>query len=1616
MKFKKILASLLLFSLLSSQAYADSVAGIKFLNNTEVKLDYKVSKESSEQTAKGIRTQSEEKEIFYGDTDRAIGNLTVPEKNSASETGDDPFTADKFKALTTPLEERELSWLIENNIVSREKQISVDQGNVEVKKAESLYDKNNPLEPMTKTDFLMGTYKSIYGVIESRPVLIKIPAWRNAEKENVEEVLDEDGNVLERIITYDPKANQQVTGVPNNFRYIPEGTSSPVVRNFNEGDYLSVVSPNVFELYLKGLLDKKIVDPESISDMEFRSDYAKFGASSKSFTQYPRWANTVGPYLATDGAEQNTDLTTFTEKTRVWGKSFTFISNNSLPANGCSLGGDFSCKDKGSATDHVMITDVKDTVGVKYFVDETLDSISALKYVEAMLRLTEKDMTDTEARIISYKYGANYLDLLDDEDRKTVMFLTAKGILNFEDLNEYKNLYGAITKEFSYKLMYRLANKNARLDFSKIQITDSDNFWIDKGFSQVKVGLNMIDSAEASKYRNEDGSYMFSPVPDVETLSAVVINTEIVQPQKTVSFLGIKFFSAKSSYAANESKSKTYSVKKVFDDGRKYTFAGIKISDTAALTKSEWVNGVSPTGAKSTQVTVDFKVQATSTAMAISTIDSRLSVGSDFLFKQSGISAVTKYEDSGKPVTLIPASVFKSSGPQLGQKILVMEDKVLKNLETGTTAVLLTDKDMALIGTHVITGKDMMVKSINGEKYYNLEVIRYLLSNTYISDLDPDSVYVSSGVLNEKLANVIPVTGQSIGKTYVMQTEVEKASGDPSASATKVTTGFVNISQLTTASNFLIKQVEIRDTVKKKTVEFKILMQLTYSLPNKDANFLNPIYKKANPGFGDLNSFIYEKPNDPELLDWWDNNIELSNAFANEIYGTSGVKYVKSGYLVPNITVLYDSSDVIQEKYLAKFFENVGTHLSDDWVSKFMGDVSTYNKLAPSGTDSTNKDSKYYPEKTIGKNQFPLWIHAMFNNTAAGVDPGIYSGNKPAGKENTSLWRYLMSNRTLSYGMSSTTSKALKMYTGGSGDVYIETNGGAIYREVNDSDVNFAGKIIAGSKNLTGSEDWSKLKNFTFKPTTRTESSNMADWEGKQITDSTGKYKFLVKGIDGENMRLVDNIPVIGSPDFTKKGSKAFVEIIGTVNGKGTVSKTSIKGRYDELRKLILNGMSGYDDSIPTFDKAKNLAWYPSSNESIDKYVLIDKNQNSLNKASDKIIFKSSSIGTWYSHDSLYKETKLPKVHAYTSIVLNTNYWTVSDKGVLMPRKTIPFLQVGNIYFSGINQGVIDAILAKSVGTISVNKIEEGATLMIGDMILTKKGNSFVSQPQENIKAWSGALRNANDATAVKSNIFSVFAGMGINKNQAGKTSIDTSNVTLPIVSFMTNAKLAVPSNPGKATTILGGGGNSKAYVYTYKSKDSEATIKAYNAKNPPSVTGVTFSVDLNSVLLARKIDTGTKAYQLMMTTNSLSDGFLDDIPFFSEKLSMATDEDVMLLANKSTFKGVSYASELKNQFNLMYNRTLAGDLYTTMIAIFVMAMMWMVLAIFMIYMMKKSGSMDTFLQLLSEPKSGRKGVDIIKVISFGIFNIDSKLGIGKMVLGSSLILFCVSQLMRLIQ
>lgn len=142
-----------------------------------------------------------------------------------------------------------------------------------------------------------------------------------------------------------------------------------------------------------------------------------------------------------------------------------------------------------------------------YFKTEYTSKMDAYRYIYNFVYANEKALSDLERDIVNYKYSMELDGITNDEDTGIIKYLIAKGIINYEITDEFMGLSSPISWDEFLTLLYRTANKDARLDFSKIQLTDSEAQWKARGYApQTKYMTtgdvpNDITIMSATEYR-----------------------------------------------------------------------------------------------------------------------------------------------------------------------------------------------------------------------------------------------------------------------------------------------------------------------------------------------------------------------------------------------------------------------------------------------------------------------------------------------------------------------------------------------------------------------------------------------------------------------------------------------------------------------------------------------------------------------------------------------------------------------------------------------------------------------------------------------------------------------------------------------------------------------------------------------------------------------------------------------------------------------------------------------------------------------------------------------------------------------------------------------------------
>lgn len=783
-----------------------------------------------------------------------------------------------------------LNYLVKNNLLSSD--LSLDYNGIRV--TASVTDKfnfRNDSSVINKSDFLATLGKAVFGVKESRPIVFNTKAirWMNGREQ------------LLALSDYRPS---DYDGNDTEFDY-------------TKGDYSVFVSPNVYEVYYKELVSSGVVSLSEFSDSVFIETYNKFGTSSNGRKIVPLWSDSLGVY-----------------------NPLSSEPNNFIIQEGSSvLGSGFNVSIDGF---NVSITNKSNS----WFFDEDLLTVDSLTYIERALRISEKEMTKTEADVINYKYGVEYLNKIPSENRDTVKFLVAKGVLNFENENEFKRLFKPLTADFFKTLIYRVHNKDARFNFSSIQLTDSDNYWLSKGFGETEIefmsGNAPTFSTDVEEYDpNSEVSYE----PSISNLFGLLKPREKVIADNNT--LGNRF----------------YQVTRLFNiKSNKFYYKGIEL-DAKTSNKNEDIIEVRQDQGSSL-LKVKFKIKAASDIAAVAILDANITVKNS-----SGINVIgsvpavsyTGVESSSKARTFVSQSALRGL-PNF--PILVVEDKYLINTQTDAKALILDDNKKALIGNHIINFRETSVYGLNGEVYYNLEIIKYLLTEGMLSSLDDNKVFYTTGFgANEKLTSVKNSSGAVIDNVYIRELYRRTVTSNVESNNSNTLDNFVNISQSNSTSNYLIYDISGDIGINHPV---NMIVELKYVIPDSssvgiDSEFLQK-YKTDTLTLSTVYNSLYQRPSIDVLSSWWDSNINFNNSLLNYIMGTQDVTYVNSGYLMPSISVLGDPSEKCSDgntisSKVDYMFSN-GLNLSDAFKAKVFNNVRNKSVSFTNAYFTINGDNK----------------------------------------------------------------------------------------------------------------------------------------------------------------------------------------------------------------------------------------------------------------------------------------------------------------------------------------------------------------------------------------------------------------------------------------------------------------------------------------------------------------------------------------------------------------------------------------------------------------------------------------------------------------------------------
>ena len=1345
-----------------------TVTGIKSLNNSTKQSDYKTDMEHLEAIGEKLNNTSDFMEYF----------------NYTQETDTSGF-------------EKEIAYLIQNNIVTREGTITIDKNKVKYAKGD--IDLN---AKMSESDFLMGLYKAKWGVLDSRPLVIETSPTRVIKGKDVT-VIESD-------------------------EYTPNGyTGDDTIFDFDK-DYYVYISPNVNELYIAALLNKGIIPRSRLEGLNYLREFDNIGLRS------PAWHSSTPVEIYNPNGEN-------------------------------PLGNSWNVSKDG---DKITLTK-KDSV---IFMTETMTKMDALRYVASVLKLTERDMTDTEANIVAYKYGVNYLNNIPEDDASIVKYLIAMGILNFEDKSEVANLYDNLTTAFAYDLFYRVHNTAGRYNFSQIQLTDNDNFWLQKGYGESIVNVVELKT----KSFNDVLDTRIRELTELSEIDPVLYALQ----QREESSMFKKMAKAK---AVNKTDSKVFEIIRYFPKGTSFTYRGTKISDLEGKSAGDPENFEKCTFNSTTnKYEVTFKVSAVDETTALLLLDSNTQYSGSDIKNKSKVKAVTKVskEGSSNSMTLISASSLST----ISSDLQVLEDKVLLNKASGALAVLLPDNDLALVGTKVIKSEDVMVFAANGEKYYNLEVISSLLTNGFISSLDDQSIYItrdtSGGLFND--TNFVDV--YSSNDTKIDLTNLTTLKDITLTDGTSQDITYYNVTLMQRGIN----------TITVEAYDCTFVIDWSYIVPEENQGSFADA--NANPTIKEMTEFFYTKPSAP-LDKWWDSNIELGNAIANWAYGTSGVKYITCGYLSPSINVLANDS-VGGQNAVNKMLEDL--ELSSNYLTTYTG-VNNKSKIL--GTE--------------------------FNALGAVAD---------------SLYDDLKTSRKLTI-LTKTTGTVNGLSNGTCYSHFLKLANGSIYRNINAD-----GRILLDKKDG---------KTALFVKTRTADQAQLILWKNVQFKGET----FNVRGISG------------GEDGNSKFPKDMYYKLLSTNAVSGTIKEVG-SGKYELQNKVIEKGIESLK-SLFGADMPESFFWNPTDITDMYEAPVINGfvKKSGYYLTSGDVYYFTVKDGVVKSYNKLSPSEvnseviqKNETVYTYPAIWVHRNMiYYDTDTGQLMLGKVNPYLTSANLFYAGLNRAVIDSIIANAVSTKPVNSLKEGDTLIVGDMKFIKENKIFKSYPIIDNTVLQ-AMLSSDDLQVAAAKAFT-----GI--------SLDYSGRNVALIDFLTSANLGqLPKGVqgDKTLTLVNG-------IKTVKDGSSES-----NLTSATSATSVAINVEFNDKVLCRSLD-GDSTYVLVHSTNSLSDGYLSNAPFFGESLSLGLRDDIFAELNKSKFNPLPNFLGSMETFVKDVTKLRNQDIKTVIRNLLIIFCWWFIIMSWVIYAVLRYGLGYVMLEAFRNPNriSNRNGFDLVKIMSLGIYNLD---------------------------
>jgi hypothetical protein len=953
----------------------------------------------------------------------------------------------------------------------------------------------------------------------------------------------------------------------------------------------------------------------------------------------------------------------------------------------------------------------------------------------------------------------------------------------------------------------------------------------------------------------------------------------------------------------------------------------------------------------------------------------------------NAISGVVKVDDDGNSTILVSKKTVQDEIKGLK----IVNDYTIKNAVTDSTALFIQEKGYALVGNKIIINKDVMVKDTNGTIYYNLEALCSLLSNTMLSKINGQDSLVST-TSKEEVYTVKSSSESELEKNYVTKftgatKDVDGGDGDSKVKTT--VPEMYSVDSLSRASNTLVRTFDatIRNAKGKSNKE-KITVIVSWNLvrPADITDFDSiEVKNEASPSeltFSEFTKVLYTKPDGSEQAEWWDRNIELTNALCNFMYNTKDTNYATTGWLAPSVTIL--STGGSRKKDFNGSLGNIRlckNSLSDKQIA------SLFSKMTFSSD---------YVKKYLGGSSSEWWVK-FFNMEN--------SGDLTKRLTAATSFRCLAATKRIGNDGSATPDlKVTDGYVFGNTQ-YVVLKNGKVFQDPEDTD-----NISINTKS----------KELLLK--TRTTNKIVKPSVGSEVIRNGITYKYIGTKKIGDSYYLA-LVPYVNGGQNTTKNS----------NGEGIFCETIYKGDESSFNNVLqYEPVSSNYKTLYNFEDEQYKKFYDNNYKDSKKAIKSMKEKLTLSdrfpavnnknyffiqenrfyggflggKKSTFAIrtYKKKNIEKDISSDQMIsvvpksylaqanksKNKNKNKYHMFIPTCLyvprNAFYFSQNDNGeYLINSGTNAQVLGSSVYFCGMNNMIRDQILSKQNGVKSVNDIPAGSVLFVNDMKFTKgKSDSFTSEWINDSTTVTDCMKafNSGNSNSIKSSLLQKFSS----------ATIFCAGRKISLAGFIEDIKLgssnSVPKKKKDSFSYLRQKGRTLYYkVPSYKEK------KYSSSEGYPSVNYFKINCSFDDNLLCMPIDSGNNVYQVLMVTDSYVSSGLENLPFYPSYDESKPNGELILDWRISASTLAQFRNDLRDEFVGTYKEAVRGDIVNIFKSLLISIMAWLSIFQWFAYIIltKKIGYF--LFESIAMPNSRRfsRGFDLIKILSFGMYDIDDE-------------------------